>query len=183
MYFIPPNSSKPRWMPCSSAVNAEPMLIQTHKSCKQAKANNKRKRLDDTDDHEASLIQSLRFQEKWMMHPLKSEMATSHTLLIPSDSEDTNMSDTSDHHSNDFQSSRVSYSLLNNSDRHFTSHATEDSGFPEQCLRLAIETPTGHPHPYNSPSSLPTPNSSQAPLPLHKVRSELGAGYFDYLLQ
>lgn len=49
------------------------------------------------------------------------------------------------------------------------------SYFPEQCLRLSISTPTGHPHPYASDTIHSAPAVSDS----HRARNELGAGYFD----
>jgi hypothetical protein len=57
----------------------------------------------------------------------------------------------------------------------------DNAFFPRECLRLTLQSPTGHPHPYTTNSDSPFSSSYAGSTPgaQHGQRNELGASYFD----
>lgn len=207
MYFIPPHSSTPRWMP-------DELTSYSNLS------NLNSPGMDVCDSQSMSTLSSVRANKQRMISTIKRKRTEKEEGEIDSSSGSEmdaypshygyGDSNTNSFSSNSFveQAKRarlhspfhlhgiqqmghpapihrsVMMDVNMEDDRRASprspSSETHECMQPEQYLQLAISTPTGHPHPYSFiAQSAAQTRSAPSLIEPQQLRQELGAGYFD----
>lgn len=214
MYFVPPHSSTPRWMPDELAsysdlpnLNSSSMdecaeqglsMLSPVRANKQRMINTIKRKRTEQDDNEigsssgseneaytnhygyestdassfssfAEQAKKARLHSPFHLHGIQKmghPAPTRSGLMMDVDMDD-------DHRASSSSPSNETATFPNINDTH-------ECMQPEQYLRLALSTPTGHPHPYSFiTQSASHAQSAPALIEPSQLRQGLGSSYFD----